>query len=90
MVKTKTEEPTEKVVKMSSAFVRVIGKTTLEVINAKQNDGVPKAVKSKWFVRETTGKKSKIFSQGDKKYPQIDSLRAREIELKALAQKKTE
>lgn len=88
MVKTEKIEETE-VVQISSAFVRIVGKTTLEIINAKQSDGVPKTVKSKWFIRETVGKKSKVFSQGDKKYPLIEELRNREIALKAAAQKKT-
>lgn len=80
-------EDVKKAVKTSSAFVRVVGKTTLEVINARQNPA-PKSVKSKWFVRETTGNRSKVVATGDKKYPLIATLRAREIELKAAAQKK--
>ena len=69
----------------SSAFTRKVGSTTLEVVNARQNP-TPKAVKSKWCVLELKGKTTKVVSQGDKKYPQIDSLRAREIELKAAEQ----
>jgi hypothetical protein len=78
-------EEKQKTQKLSSAFTRVIGKTTLNVVNARQNTA-PKSVKSKWCVLELKGKTVKVVSQGDKKYPQIDALRAREIELKAAAQ----
>lgn len=80
-------EKVEKVVIVSSAFTRTVGKTKLDVINARQNPA-PKSVKSKWFVRELTGKKQTVVAAGDKKYDMISVLRAREIELKALSQKK--
>ena len=82
------EEKIEEILKISSAFTRVVGKTTLEVVNSRQNP-TPASVKSKWCVLELKGKTRKVVSQGDKKYPQIDSLRAREIALKAaLVEKK--
>jgi hypothetical protein len=79
-----TTTDTTPAIKPSSAFTRVVGNIRLDVINARQNpDSVPKSVKSKWAVLEVNGKKTKVISQGDKKYPQIDSLRAHEIVLKA-------
>lgn len=80
------EEKKQPEAKPSSAFTRVVGKTTLNVVNSRQNP-TPKSVKSKWCVLEVKGKTTKVVSQGDKKYPQIDALRAREIELKAAEQK---
>jgi len=80
-----TETPTTEN-KVSSAFTRVVGKIQLNVVNSRQNK-TPASVKSKWCVLEVNGKKTKVHSQGDKKYDQIDSLRAREIALKAKAQK---
>ena len=83
-----TETPTPK---QSSAFTRTVGKIQLDVVNARQNpDLVPKSVKSKWCVLEVNGKTRKVISQGDKKYPQIEVLRAHEVELKAKALKKTD
>ena len=84
MTDTKSEQKSTP--KVSSAFTRQVGKIRLDVVNAKQNK-VPASVKSKWCVLEVNGKKTKVHSQGDKKYDQIDSLRAREIALKAKAQK---
>ena len=84
-----TTETQKSAPKPSSAFTRVVGKIQLDVVNARQNpDSVPKSVKSKWCVLEVNGKSRKVISQGDKKYPQIDSLRAREVILKAEAAKK--
>ena len=85
---TETQDPTPR---PSSAFTRKVGNIQLDVINARQNpDSVPKSVKSKWCVLEVNGKSRKVLSQGDKKYPMIDDLRAREVILKAQAAKKAD
>jgi len=77
--------------KASSTFVRTVGKTTLEVVNTKQRptDVTVKAKQSKWAVIEYNGKTKKLLHAGDKKYPAIAVLRAREIALKADAVKST-
>ena len=80
---------TKKQPKQSSAFVRTVGKTRIEVVNTKQRaaDINAKAKQSKWAVMEYVGKTKKFFAGFDKKYDAIDHLRAREIALKAAAQK---
>jgi len=76
-------------VKQSSGFIRVVGKTTLEVVNTKQrpDDVTAKAKSTKWAVMEYVGNSKKLVGGFDKKYPAIDALRAREVDLKAAAQK---
>lgn len=87
---TDKTDTTTKVAKNSSAFVRVVGKVRLEVVNTKQNPSAVnvKAKQSKWAVMEYVGKQKKLVKGFNKKYDAIDLLRAREIALKAAAQKK--
>ena len=82
---TDTTKPARK----ASGFIRVVGKTTLEVVNTKQrpDDVTAKAKQAKWAVMEYVGNSKKLVGGFDKKYPAIDVLRAREVELKAAAQK---
>ncbi len=84
---TDTTKPTP--AKASSGFIRVVGKITLEVVNTKQrpDDVTAKARQQKWAVMEYVGNSKKFIAGSDKKYPAIDVLRAREVELKAAAQK---
>ena len=84
-----TDTTATKTAKASSGFIRVVGKTTLEVVNTKQrpDDVTAKAKQSKWAVMEYVGNSKKLVGGFDKKYPAIDVLRAREVELKANAQK---
>lgn len=84
-----TDTTAEKQPKQSSSFVRTVGKTRVEVVNTKQrsDDINAKAKQSKWAVMEYVGKTKKFVAGFDKKYDAIDALRAREIALKAAAQK---
>ena len=83
---------TKKQPKQSSAFVRTVGKTRIEVVNTKQRDAdvTAKARASKWAVMEYVGNSKKLLKGFDKKYDAIDHLRAHEIALKAAAQKDDE
>lgn len=85
-----TDDKNVKTPKVSSSFVRVVGKTRIEVVNTKQRAGdvTVKAKQSKWAVMEYSGNKKTLHAAFDKKYDAIDSLKAREIALKAAAQKK--
>lgn len=82
MKKMKNEEE-KKTIRMSSAYTRIVGNDKLDVINTKQTPGlVKKAYNTKWIVLKTTGNRTAIIAQTDKKYDSIDILLATEIELK--------
>lgn len=86
-------EKTEKVktTRVSSAYTRVVGNHTLDVVNTKQQTGLPKkAYNKKWVVLMTKGNRRTIVAQTDKKYPSIDALLLKEKELKAAEAKKDE
>jgi hypothetical protein len=83
-----TDTTPTKTAKQSSGFIRVVGATTIAVVNTKQRpeDVTVKAKQSKWAVMEYVGKTKKLVGSFDKKYDAIDTLRAREVDLKAAAQ----
>lgn len=77
--------------RVSSAYTRVVGKTTLNVFNTKQTPDLPKkAYSKKWVVIQTTGNRNKVHMTADKKYDAIDALLIREKALKAEEAKKEE
>lgn len=83
-----TENEPVKNVRVSSAYTRVVGNVTLNVINTKQTPGLPKkAYNKKWVVIQMNGNRSKVVGNSDKKYPAIDILLAAEKQLKAEAAK---
>lgn len=80
----KTQEP--KPVRVSSAYTRVVGNKQFDVVNTKQQAGLPKkAYTKKWAVIRTTGNRRAVIGSTDKKYPAIDVLLAAEKVAKAEA-----
>lgn len=79
------DNPTPSRSPASSGYVRVVGTTTLEVVNAVQRpDYVPKLVKTKWAVMAKVGnRKARCVSQHDRKYDAIGALLSEETTLKA-------
>jgi len=87
-MKDPTENEPAKTVRVSSAYTRVVGNKTLNVINTKQTPGLPKkAYNKKWVVIQQNGNRMKVVGNSDKKYPAIDILLAAEKQLKAEAAK---
>lgn len=80
-------EPTSqpKTTRVSSAYTRVVGNVTIDVVNVKQHQGaaLPKKASKKWAVIARNGKKLSVIGATDKKYPAIDILLAHEKVLKA-------
>lgn len=77
-------ETTKKVVRVSSAYTRVVGTVRLDVVNTQQNKGTNRG-KKKWEVIATnlnTNRRTHV-GMSDKKYPAIDVLLNREKKLKA-------
>ena len=84
-------EEQKKSVRVSSAYTRVVGNATLDVVNTKQNTGLPKkAYNKKWVVLMKKGNRTTIVAQTDKKYDSIDALLLKEKQLKADEAKKDE
>ena len=68
----------------SSEYLRVVGETRINVFNSKQEENLPKKAQTKkWAVVLTTGKRQAVHSVHDKKQEAIQSLLAKEIQLKA-------
>ena len=87
----KMSETQKKTVRVSSAYTRVVGNNTLDVVNTKQQTGLPKkAYNKKWVVLMRNGRKTTIVAQTDKKYDSIDALLEKEKQLKADEAKKDE
>lgn len=65
---------------VSSGYVRVVGKVTVEVVNTKQRpDDVTKAaLKQKWAVMTYAGKRRSLISGHTAKYAAIAALLAHE------------
>ena len=86
-------ETTKKVVRVSSAYTRVVGNIKLDVVNTQQNpDMKTNRGKKKWEVIATnlnTNRRTHVGAT-DKKYPAIDVLLNREKKLKADAAKKND
>ena len=86
--KTETEPV---VVRVSSAYTRVVGTIRLDVVNTRQNpDQKTTRGKKKWEIIATNLATSRRTHVGttDKKYPAIDVLLNREKKLKADAAEK--
>ena len=85
------DQPEEKAptTRLSSAFVRVVGNTRIEVVNTKQrpDETTARARSKKWAVMTFTGESAKkAFLYGsDKKYDAIEYLKLHELKLKAAA-----
>jgi len=80
------DEPTTGRSPTSSGYVRVVGTTTLEVVNAAQRpDDVTKAVKTKWAVMAFVGNRKRLVGAFDRKYDAIGALLSEETTLKAAA-----
>ena len=82
----KTENETQPiVVRMSSAYTRVVGNISIDVVNTRQNANIPqkaKDLREKWVVLSKNGNRTTIVGKSSKKYDAIDILLAHEKVLK--------
>jgi len=81
------KEPQQKpAVRVSSAYTRIVGSKQFDVLNTKQNTGLPKkAYNTKWAVVRREGRRIAVIGNTAKKYDAIDILLAAEKQAKAEA-----